>query len=167
TTVPSPMMRGDASLSWNSNLRAVPTGSGSLVRMKMPPWLMSAAYRSTNCSRVSLLNLILSVTGARVACRVGLAKEVSPDWCGGRGNLEPSGRRSRVSSYEDDHAECNALRSGAEGRALVRRCAAGGPARRRPTCHHTASVILGRGRQPADHRLAEEGDLVSLPRRAS
>ena len=47
-----------------------PTASGSFVRMKMPPWLTSTAYRSMNCSRVSLLNLILSVTGVRFPCRV-------------------------------------------------------------------------------------------------
>ena len=48
TTVPSPWMSGDESLSWNSKRMAVPTGNGSLVRMKMPPWLTSTEYRSMN-----------------------------------------------------------------------------------------------------------------------
>ena len=43
TTVPSPAISDEASWSWNSNLMAVPTLSGSLVRMKMPPWLTSTA----------------------------------------------------------------------------------------------------------------------------
>ena len=43
TTVPSPAISGDASRSWNSNFIWVPTASGSLVRMKMPPWLTSTA----------------------------------------------------------------------------------------------------------------------------
>jgi uncharacterized protein (TIGR02266 family) len=41
TTVPSPEMSGEASWSWNSKRSCVPTASGSLVRMKMPPWLTS------------------------------------------------------------------------------------------------------------------------------
>jgi hypothetical protein len=36
-------MSGEASRSWNSNFICVPTASGSLVRMKMPPWLTSIA----------------------------------------------------------------------------------------------------------------------------
>ena len=43
TTVPSPVISGVASRSWNSNRIWVPTASGSLVRMKMPPGLTSAA----------------------------------------------------------------------------------------------------------------------------
>jgi len=43
TTVPSPAISGDASRSWNSNFICVPTASGSLVRIKMPPWLTSTA----------------------------------------------------------------------------------------------------------------------------
>ncbi len=43
TTVASPVMSGVASRSWNSNFICVPTGSGSFVRMKMPPWLTSTA----------------------------------------------------------------------------------------------------------------------------
>jgi len=43
TTVPSPAISGDASRSWNSNFICVPTASGSLVRMKIPPWLTSTA----------------------------------------------------------------------------------------------------------------------------
>ena len=43
TTVPSPAISGDASFSWNSKRICVPTASGSLVRMKMPPWLTSTA----------------------------------------------------------------------------------------------------------------------------
>jgi len=48
TTVPSPEISGDESWSWNSNRSCVPTASGSLVLMKMPPWLTSTEYRSMN-----------------------------------------------------------------------------------------------------------------------
>ena len=41
TTVPSPAMSELASWSWNSKRSWVPTGSGSFVRMKMPPRLTS------------------------------------------------------------------------------------------------------------------------------
>ena len=41
TTTPSPEMSDDVSWSWNSNLSCVPTASGSLVRMKIPPRLTS------------------------------------------------------------------------------------------------------------------------------
>ena len=41
TTVPSPWNSGTVSTSWKSSLRRVPTGSGSRVRMKIPPRLTS------------------------------------------------------------------------------------------------------------------------------
>ena len=43
TIVPSPASKGAASCSWKSKRSCVPTGSGSRVRMKMPPRLTSTA----------------------------------------------------------------------------------------------------------------------------
>ena len=43
TIVPSPASSGAASCSWKSKRSCVPTGSGSRVRMKMPPRLTSTA----------------------------------------------------------------------------------------------------------------------------
>ena len=71
TIVPSPASSGAASCSWKSKRSCVPTGSGSRVRMKMPPRLTSTAYRSMNWSRLALRNLIRKLTGPRGSFEVG------------------------------------------------------------------------------------------------
>jgi len=65
TTVPSPDISAVPLWNWKSNFSRVPTPSGSRVRMKMPPRLTSTAYRSMNCSTVSLLNFIRRLIGGR------------------------------------------------------------------------------------------------------